>query len=102
METARKKAIADVKFYEENDDCPVCKQGLDHDHKEKCIKEREDKAEIKRRLNDIDKTIGECRDEIQRINVIQSEIDEIQRERLVYYKLRLYLIKSILRNYKVR
>ena len=81
LENARKKAIADVKFYEENDDCPVCKQGLDHDHKEKCIKEREDKAEeITQALNDIDKTIGECRDEIQRINVIQSEIDEIQRE----------------------
>lgn len=81
LETARKKAIADVKFYEENDDCPVCKQGLDHDHKEKCIKEREDKAEeITQALNDIDKTISECHDEIQRINVIQSEIDEIQRE----------------------
>ena len=81
LETARKKAIADVKFYEENDDCPVCKQGLDHDHKEKCIKEREDKAEeISQALNDIDKTISECHDEIQRINVIQSEIDEIQRE----------------------
>ena len=81
LETARKKAIADVKFYEENDDCPVCKQGLDHDHKEKCIKEREDKAEeITQALNDIDKTISQCHDEIQRINVIQSEIDEIQRE----------------------
>jgi DNA repair exonuclease SbcCD ATPase subunit len=81
LENARKKAIADVKFYEENDDCPVCKQGLDHDHKEKCIKEREDKAEeITQALNDIDKTISECHDEIQRINVIQSEIDEIQRE----------------------
>tara|TARA_Y100000052_G_scaffold22362_1_gene23107 strand:- start:282 stop:2000 length:1719 start_codon:yes stop_codon:yes gene_type:complete len=81
LETARKKAIADVKFYEENDDCPVCKQGLDHDHKEKCIKEREEKAEeITQALNDIDKTISECHDEIQRINVIQSEIDEIQRE----------------------
>ena len=81
LENARKKAIADVKFYEENDDCPVCKQGLDHDHKEKCIKEREDKAEeITQALNDIDKTISECHDEIQRINAIQSEIDEIQRE----------------------
>ena len=81
LESARKKAIADVKFYEENDDCPVCKQGLDHDHKEKCIKEREDKAEeITQALNDIDKPISECHDEIQRINVIQSEIDEIQRE----------------------
>ena len=81
LENARKKAIADVKFYEENDDCPVCKQGLDHDHKEKCIKEREEKAEeITQALNDIDKTISECHDEIQRINVIQSEIDEIQRE----------------------
>ena len=81
LENARKKAIADVKFYEENDDCPVCKQGLDHNHKEKCIKEREDKAqEITQALSDIDKTISECHDEIQRINVIQSEIDEIQRE----------------------
>ena len=81
LETARKKAIADVKFYEENDDCPVCKQGLEHEHKEKCIKEREDKAqEITQALGEIDKTISECHEQLQFINNIQSEIDEIQRE----------------------
>ena len=35
-----RKAIKDVEFYEENDDCPTCKQGLDLEHKEKHIAER--------------------------------------------------------------
>ena len=48
LETARKKAVKDIEFYENNDDCPTCKQGLDSEHKKKHIKEKEDKiAEIK-------------------------------------------------------
>ena len=48
LEVARKKAITDIEFYENHDNCPTCKQGLDHEHKEKCIQEKTEKiAEIK-------------------------------------------------------
>ena len=30
--TARKKALKEIEFYENHDDCPTCKQGLDHEH----------------------------------------------------------------------
>jgi len=81
LELALKKAEQDVLFYQENDDCPTCKQGLDEEHKKKHIKERKTKTvEIKKAINEISTTIDSCHDEIQRINTIQSEIDEIQRK----------------------
>ena len=81
LEVARKKAIADIEFYENHDNCPTCKQGLDHEHKEKCIQEKNEKiAEIKKAVTELDKQIDELHDEIQRINVIQEEILEKQRE----------------------
>ena len=81
LELALKKAEQDVLFYQENDDCPTCKQGLDEEHKKKHIKERKTKTvEIKKAINEISITIDSCHDEIQRINTIQSEIDEIQRK----------------------
>lgn len=81
LETARKKAIADVKFYEENDDCPTCKQGLDEEHKKKHIAERQSKAkEIRSALNQIENTIEGVRTRLTEIGDIQSEIDKVQRE----------------------
>ena len=81
LELALKKAEQDVLFYQENDDCPTCKQGLDEEHKKKHIKERKTKTvEIKKAINEISITIDSCHDEIQRINTIQSEIDDIQRK----------------------
>ena len=81
LERARKKAIADIKFYEDNDNCPTCKQDLTGEHKEKCIQEKNQKvAEIKEAVSTLDKQIGELHDRIQTINTVQSEIDGIQRE----------------------
>ena len=81
LERARKKAIADIEFYENNDNCPTCKQGLDHEHKQKHIQEKNQKvAEIKEAVSTLDSQIGELHDRIQTINTVQSEIDEIQRE----------------------
>ena len=81
LEVARKKAITDIEFYENHDNCPTCKQGLDHEHKEKCIQEKTEKiAEIKKAVTELDKQIDELHNEIQRINVIQEEILEKQRE----------------------
>ena len=81
LETARKKAIADAKFYEENDDCPTCKQGLDEEHKKKHIAERQSKAkEIRSALNQIEGTIEGVRTRLTEIADIQSQIDTVQRE----------------------
>jgi len=81
LETARKKAIADIEFYEDHDNCPTCKQDLDNEHKEKCIAEKQDKvSEIKTALSTIDKQISELNDEVQRILSVSEQITEVQRE----------------------
>ena len=81
LEAARKKAIADIEFYENNDNCPTCKQGLDHEHKKKHIQEKSAKAtEIKEAVSTLEGQISECHDRIQVINKVQSEIEGIQRE----------------------
>ena len=80
LQLAKKKADQDVLFYQENDDCPVCKQGLDAEHKKKHIAERKAKStEITKAMSEITKTIDTCHDEIQRINKVQSDIEKIQR-----------------------
>jgi DNA repair exonuclease SbcCD ATPase subunit len=43
LEATRKKANTDIEFYENNDNCPTCKQGLDHEHKKKHIEEKQNK-----------------------------------------------------------
>tara|TARA_B100001939_G_scaffold110877_1_gene95773 strand:+ start:1811 stop:3529 length:1719 start_codon:yes stop_codon:yes gene_type:complete len=76
-----KKAIRDVKFYEENEECPTCKQGLDEEHKKQHIAEREEKAtEIKTALGQIAKTIEESQIRLEEIREVQDEIEEVQRE----------------------
>ena len=81
LETARKKAVADIEFYQNHDNCPTCKQGLDHEHKKKCIQEKEVKvAEIKTAVTTLDSQVKELHDEIQRINDVQGDIDTIQKE----------------------
>ena len=81
LEGARKKAIADIEFYENHDNCPTCKQDLTGEHKEKCIQEKNQKvAEVKEALSTLDQQIKELHERIEGINIIQDEISEIQRE----------------------
>ena len=81
LEDARRKAVKDIEFYENNDDCPTCKQGLDSEHKKKHIKEKEDKiAEIKEAVSKLELQTEELNDRIQEINGIQDEITQIQKE----------------------
>jgi len=81
LEATRKKANTDIEFYENNDNCPTCKQGLDHEHKKKHIEEKQNKiSEIKTAMSTLDKQVSELRDEIDRINEVQHQINEVQRE----------------------
>jgi DNA repair exonuclease SbcCD ATPase subunit len=81
LQETRKKAIADIQFYENNDDCPTCKQGLDHEHKTKHIEEKTAKVEeVKTAITKIDELIEEVRDRIEEINKVQDEIEKVQRE----------------------
>jgi DNA repair exonuclease SbcCD ATPase subunit len=81
LETARKKALQEVKFYEDHDNCPTCKQGLDEEHKKKHIEEKSAKVtEVKEAVASLDKTIKETRQRLEEIGLVQDEINQIQKE----------------------
>lgn len=81
LENARKKALKDIEFYENNDDCPTCKQGLDIEHKKKHIQEKQTKvSEIKEAITTLDEQVEDLNTRIQEINGIQDEITKIQKE----------------------
>lgn len=81
LEDSQKKALKEIEFYQNNDDCPVCKQGLNEDHKTKCIKEKSDKvAELKAAVLSIGETIEASRNRMAEIQTVIGEIEEIQRK----------------------
>tara|TARA_Y200000002_G_scaffold327623_1_gene290805 strand:- start:1032 stop:2750 length:1719 start_codon:yes stop_codon:yes gene_type:complete len=81
LEDSQKKALKEIEFYQNNDDCPVCKQGLNEDHKTKCIKEKSDKvAELKAAVLSIGETIEASRNRMAEIQTVIEEIEEIQRK----------------------
>lgn len=81
LEDSQKKALKEIEFYQNNDDCPVCKQGLNEDHKTKCIKEKSDKvAELKTAVLSIGETIEASRNRMAEIQTVIGEIEEIQRK----------------------
>ena len=80
LETARKKTIREIKFYEDNDECPTCEQSLDETHKKEHIEQKETKkTELSTAIEEIEKQIGECSRRLEEIRGIQSKIEEIQK-----------------------
>ena len=81
LETARKKALKEVEFYEENDECPTCKQGLDEEHKKEHLESKTKKAtEIAHALQQIEDGVTDASKRISEIGDIQYDIDNIQRQ----------------------
>ena len=65
----------DIKFYQDHDNCPTCKQGIEHEFKSQTIETNEEKTkeietakvELKDRLSSLDSRIDE-------IDVVESQI----------------------------
>lgn len=67
--------VKDLNFYHDNDSCPVCKQGIEHDFKETVIQEKEDKkVQIESGMVEIDKRIEGYQSRIAEISEIEKEI----------------------------
>ena len=81
LTNARKKALKEVEFYEENDECPTCKQGLDEEHKKEHLKSKTKKAtEIASALQQIETGTTDSTNRLIEISTIQHDIDDIQRQ----------------------
>ena len=85
LETQLKNKIKtinrNIKFYEENDTCPSCKQDIQEHHKECVYKEKGDeKKEIEEALKSIISNIEVAENRLSDINEILEDANKIEKE----------------------
>jgi DNA repair exonuclease SbcCD ATPase subunit len=75
LETKIKNLRREIKFFHDHDNCPTCKQGIDHDFKSKTIETRDGKTkEINEALATLEQEILNVNNRIEEITKINSEI----------------------------
>lgn len=78
LERSRVQFEKELSFYEHNDDCPTCKQGIAHDFKqEQIIDKNQQKAGIEKGLVDIAETIKKHQDRLGSISKIEEQIQSV-------------------------
>ena len=80
FENERRKFIKELKFYEDNDECPTCKQDIEADHKDHICTERSiNIKELDQRLTTHSETIQRINERLEEINEVHKEIAESQK-----------------------
>jgi DNA repair exonuclease SbcCD ATPase subunit len=78
LETKIRSLKKEITFYHDNDSCPTCRQGIDHDFKNETISEREVKqSEVTDALSKIETEINAINDRVNEITEINKEITAI-------------------------
>jgi len=78
LERNRKAFEKELSFYEHNDDCPTCKQGIAHDFKESQILEKNQKKdEIENGLVSLTETIETHTKRLNSISKIEEQIQSV-------------------------
>jgi DNA repair exonuclease SbcCD ATPase subunit len=78
LETKIRSLKKEVSFYHDNDSCPTCRQGIDHDFKNETITDRETKQqEVTDALEKIEAEILVINDRVNQIAEINKEITAI-------------------------
>jgi DNA repair exonuclease SbcCD ATPase subunit len=68
----------DVRFYTAHDNCPTCKQGIEHDFKESTINEKHSKiTEIATALQTIDQKITAVAERLDEISDVESNLQRL-------------------------
>ncbi len=81
FESDRKKFIKELKFYENNDECPTCKQDIETEHKEHiCTDTSKNLEEIDKKLSEREQQVQEINERLLEIRDINEEISRIQTE----------------------
>ncbi len=81
FETDRKKFLKELKFYENNDECPTCKQDIESEHKEHiCTDTSKNLEEIDQKLSEREQQVQEINERLLEIGEINQEINRIQLE----------------------
>ena len=81
LEQKRNKLEEEIIFYEQNDNCPVCEQGIDEEHKKTHVAEKQTKKNaMVDAIRDLTKLIQQSNKRMEEIRVISESIKGIQSE----------------------
>ena len=81
LEQARTRGTKEIKFYEDNDECPTCHRDMEDDFKQEKISTTEGKiSEIDKAIQDISKNVIDINKRIEEIQKIQSKVDTLNRQ----------------------
>lgn len=90
----------ELSFYEHNDDCPTCKQGIAHDFKQEQIMDKnQQKAHIEKGLVDIDNIIKKHQERLSSISKIEDSIQEVN-FKISEHRAEIKMAKNALIQYK--
>ena len=71
----------ELEFYEDHDDCPTCKQGIPHDHKEKVkAGKSQEIQDLTRATKGLDKKYEEVASTLEKFVDLSNQISELQTE----------------------
>jgi len=75
LETNRRAFEKDLSFYHDHDNCPTCRQGIDHEFKTSIVEEKgKRKEEIEQGLVDIDSKIKDFRIRLDEISTVEDQV----------------------------
>jgi DNA repair exonuclease SbcCD ATPase subunit len=81
LETKVRKFKKEIQFFHDHDNCPTCKQGIDHEFKNEWIDNRENKStEISTALEQIEKEILNIDNRLNEITVINTQITALNQQ----------------------
>tara|TARA_B100001063_G_scaffold245567_1_gene281607 strand:+ start:1075 stop:2787 length:1713 start_codon:yes stop_codon:yes gene_type:complete len=70
-----------VKFYEDNDSCPTCKQDIQQHHKESVHAEKEqERSDIDKEIEQLNEQVKTTEDRLTTINSVLSDIQEKEKQ----------------------
>jgi DNA repair exonuclease SbcCD ATPase subunit len=75
LETVKKTHEREILFYHDNDNCPTCKQGIEHEFKLEITAEKEAKTkELEDGITELEVKINELHSQLEAISNIEDEI----------------------------
>ena len=81
LENRKTTILEEIEFYESNDNCPTCKQGIDEEHKKTHVaKKSEKKNELVDGLEQLLSTIRKSEERIARIHEVSTAIESHQNQ----------------------
>ena len=99
LSTKLSKLRKDINFYEDHDNCPTCKQGIEHEFKQETIEESTSKiTEIEKAQTELDNRLGSVNKRLGEIDDVETEMASKNLEMSEHnanYKMAMNVCKSI-------